>query len=120
MSEHYGKHFVAIIGGSVAGSEAAALLADNDHRAIVFDQQKLPYGKIEDGLPCWHVGLRDKEENAIDGRLTHPNVRYVPGFRLGSDGRLEELLDDWGFSAVIIAIGAWHDRKIDQLQRYLF
>ena len=113
MSEHYGKHFVAIIGGSVAGSEAAALLADNDHRAIVFDQKKLPYGKIEDGLPCWHVGLRDKEEDAIDGRLVHPNVRFVPGFRLGSDGRLEELLNDWGFSAVIIAIGAWHDRKID-------
>lgn len=113
MSEHYGKHFVAIIGGSVAGSEAAALLAENDHRAIVFDQKKLPYGKIEDGLPNWHIGLRDKEEDAIDGRLNHPNVRYVPGFRLGSDGRLEDLLNDWGFSAVIIAIGAWHDRKID-------
>ena len=113
MSEHYGKHFVAIIGGSVAGSEAAALLADKDHRAIVFDQKKLPYGKIEDGLPSWHSGLRDKEETAIDGRLNHPNVRFVPGFRLGSDGRLEDLLNDWGFSAVIIAIGAWFDRKIE-------
>lgn len=113
MSEHYGKHFVAIIGGSVAGSEAAYLLAENDHRAIVFDQKSLPYGKIEDGLPNWHIGLRDKEEDAIDRRLSHPNVRFVPGFSLGKDALLEDLLDKWGFSAVIIAIGAWHDRKIE-------
>lgn len=113
MSDHYGKHFVAIIGGSVAGSEAAALLSEHDHRAVVFDQKNLPYGKIEDGLPSWHVGLRDKEEDAIDGRLNHPNIRFVPGFRLGTDGRLDELINEWGFSAVIIAIGAWHDRKIE-------
>ena len=93
MSEHYGKHFVAIIGGSVAGSEAAYLLAENNHRAIVFDQKKLPYGKIEDGLPNWHVGLRDKEEDAIDRRLSHENVRFVPGFRLGTDARIEDLLE---------------------------
>lgn len=113
MSEHYGKHFVAVIGGSVAGSEAAQLLAENDHRTIVFDQKNLPYGKIEDGLPCWHIGLRDKEEASIDKRLSHDNVRFVPGFRLGRDATLSDLLEKWGFSAVIIAIGAWHDRKIE-------
>lgn len=110
---HYGKHFIAIIGGSVAGSEAAYLLAEGGYRAIVFDQKALPYGKIEDGLPLWHIGLRNKEEAAIDKRLSHENIRFVPGFTLGKDARIEELIDDWGFSAVIIAIGAWHDRKID-------
>jgi NADPH-dependent glutamate synthase beta subunit-like oxidoreductase len=110
--EHYGKHFIAIIGGSVAGSEAAYLLAERGYRAVVFDQKKLPYGKIEDGLPKWHVGLRDKEEGAIDKRLNHENIRFVPEFTLGKDARLEDLLDEWGFSAVIVAIGAWHDRKI--------
>jgi ferredoxin--NADP+ reductase len=113
MNPHYGKHFVAIIGGSVAGSEAAILLAEKGHRAIVFDQKMLPYGKIEDGLPNWHVGLRDKEEAAIDKRMTHPNIRFVPGFTLGKDARIEDLLNEWGFSAVIVAIGAWHDRKIE-------
>ena len=113
MNEPYGKHFVAIIGGSVAGSEAATLLAENDHRVVVFDQKALPYGKIEDGLPMWHIGLRDKEEAAIDARLDQPNIRFVPGFSLGKDGTLDELLEDWGFSAVIIAIGAWYDRKIE-------
>jgi NADPH-dependent glutamate synthase beta subunit-like oxidoreductase len=110
---HFGKHFVAIIGGSVAGSEAAFLLAEKGYRVVVFDQKALPYGKIEDGLPNWHVGLRDKEEAAIDKRLNHDNVRYVPGFTLGKDAKLEDLLNEWGFSVVIIAIGAWHDRAID-------
>jgi len=109
---HYGKHFVAIIGGSVAGSEAAILLAEKGYRVAVFDQKMLPYGKIEDGLPNWHVGLRDKEEAAIDKRMSHESVRLIPGFTLGKDGKIEDLLNVWGFSAVIIAIGAWHDRKI--------
>ena len=110
--EHSGKHFVAIIGGSVAGSEAAFMLAEKGFRVVVFDQKKLPYGKIEDGLPKWHVGLRDKEEEKIDERLSHPNVRFVPEFRIGRDATLDELANKWGFSAVIIAIGAWLDRTL--------
>ncbi len=118
--EHYGKHFIAVIGGSVAGSEAAFILAEKGYRVVVFDQKKLPYGKIEDGLPCWHIGLRNKEEAAIDKRLAHENVRFVPGFTLGKDATVHELLNEWGFSIVIIAIGAWHDRKIgvDGIEKY--
>ncbi len=109
---HSGKHFIAIIGGSVAGSEAAFILAEKGFRVVVFDQKNLPYGKIEDGLPKWHVGLRDKEEKKIDERLNHPNIRFVPGVRLGRDITLDQLANEWGFSAVIIAIGAWLDRKL--------
>jgi ferredoxin--NADP+ reductase len=117
---HYGKHFVAIIGGSVAGSEAALLLAEKGYRVAVFDQKMLPYGKIEDGLPNWHSALRDKEEAAINKRLSNEGVRFIPGFTLGKDGTIEELLNVWGFSAVIVAIGAWHDRKIavDGIEKY--
>ena len=109
---HYGKHFVAIIGGSVAGSEAAYMLAEKGIRVVVFDQKDLPYGKIEDGLPKWHAGLRDKEEKLIDQRLSHEGVRFIPNFKLGRDATLNELINDWGFSAIIIAIGAWKDRMI--------
>ncbi len=110
--EHSEKHFIAIIGGSVAGSEAAFILAEKGFRVVVFDQKNLPYGKIEDGLPKWHVGLRNKEEKKIDERLSHPNIRFVPGVRLGRDVTLDQLAKEWGFSAVIIAIGAWLDRKL--------
>lgn len=109
---HSGKHFIAIIGGSVAGSEAAHILAEKGFRVVVFDQKNLPYGKIEDGLPKWHVGLRDKEEKKIDERLGHPNIQFVPGVRLGRDLTLDQLANEWGFSAVIIAIGAWLDRAL--------
>ena len=118
---HYGKHFVAIIGGSVAGSEAAYMLADKGIRVVVFDQKDLPYGKIEDGLPKWHAGLRDKEEKLIDQRLSHEGVRFVPDFKLGRDATLDELINEWGFSAIIIAIGAWKDRMIpvDGIEQYI-
>ena len=63
--QHTGHHFVAIFGGAVAGSEAAYQMAKRGIRVVVFDQNTLPYGKIEDGLPKWHEKLRDKEEAKI-------------------------------------------------------
>lgn len=102
-------HYVIVIGGAVAGAEAAVQLARRGIRVAVLEQNALPYGKIEYGLPKWHVKLRNKEEAAIDAKLQHPLVRYVPLTRLGRDVRLPELLR-WGVSAVILANGAWRDR----------
>ena len=42
---------VLIIGGAVSGSTAAKKLTENGIRCIIVDQNRLPYGKIEDGLP---------------------------------------------------------------------
>ena len=55
------KPVVAIIGGAVAGSEAAAACAARGAIPVVFEQGARPYGKIEDGLPRWHEKLRVKE-----------------------------------------------------------
>ena len=52
------RHVVAICGGAVSGSEAAAVCAAKGITAIVFEQNVRPYGKIEDGLPRWHDRLR--------------------------------------------------------------
>lgn len=106
------KHIVAIFGGAVSGAEAAHQLTKAGIECIVFDQKKLPYGKIEDGLPKWHHKLRDKEENKIDERLSHPMVTFVPGVRLGRDIDLEDVAHSWGFSAVLLAIGAARDRPL--------
>ena len=88
---------------------------------IVFDQNLLPYGKIEDGLPKWHAKLRDKEEAKIDERLSLPSVTFVPGVRLGRDIDLEDIASNWGLSAVLLAIGAWRDRPlpIDGIDEYI-
>ena len=105
------KHFVAVFGGAVAGSEAAYQLASRGIDVAVFEQSTLPYGKIEDGLPKWHHKLRDQEEQKIDGKIDHPNIWYVPNVRLGTDISFEELRL-WGFSAIILATGAWRDRPL--------
>ncbi len=107
-----GQYFVAIIGGAIAGSVAAEILADRGIRVAVFEQNKRPYGKIEDGLPRWHVEQRKQEYGNIDARLRKPGVFFIPSTRLGRDLGFQELCDHWGFSAVILANGAWRDREL--------
>jgi ferredoxin--NADP+ reductase len=105
-------HFVAIIGGAVAGSEAASRLSTRNINCVVFEQNDLPYGKLETGLPKWHVNLRNSQEEKIDAKLKHPLVHFVPGIRLGEDVRFTELVNEWDFSAILMATGAWRDRPL--------
>jgi ferredoxin/flavodoxin---NADP+ reductase len=106
-----GHHFVAVIGGAISGSVAAEILADHGIRVAVFEQNTRPYGKIEDGLPRWHVEQRRQEYARIDARVRKPNVYFIPCAKLGRDFDLPQLLK-WGFSAVILANGAWRDREL--------
>src|SRR5262249_1992468 len=106
-----GHHFVAVIGGAISGSVAAEILADQGIRVAVFEQNTRPYGKIEDGLPRWHVEQRKQEYARIDARMKKMNVYFIPSTKLGRDFDLPQLFK-WGFSAVILANGAWRDREL--------
>lgn len=106
------KHVVAIVGGAVAGSTAAEILATNDIEVIVIEQQDRPYGKIEDGLPRWHEDQRAQEYARIDDRLDRPNIHLVPRTRLGEDVDFIDLAVNWRLSALILANGAWRDRPL--------
>jgi len=106
------RHYVAVIGGAVAGSVAAEILADHGLRVAVIEQNTRPYGKIEDGLPRWHVEQRKQEYARIDARIRKPGVVFVPSTKLGQHIDFKELTEGWGFSAVILANGAWRDREI--------
>ncbi|MDE3169026.1 MAG: FAD-dependent oxidoreductase [Acidobacteriota bacterium] len=106
------EHFVAVIGGAISGSVAAEILADHGIRVAVFEQNARPYGKIEDGLPRWHVEQRKQEYARIDARLRKPGVYYIPCTKLGRDVHFNDLANNWGFSAVILANGAWRDRDL--------
>ena len=112
MENLSGHHFIAVFGGAVAGSEAAHQLAKRGFRVVVFDQNILPYGKIEDGLPKWHEKLRDKEEAKINEKIDDPNILFVPGVQLGRDIDFEDVAKNWGFTAVLLATGAWRDRPL--------
>jgi NADPH-dependent glutamate synthase beta subunit-like oxidoreductase len=106
-----GHHFVAVIGGAISGSVAAEILADHGIRVAVFEQNTRPYGKIEDGLPRWHVEQRKQEYARIDARMKKQYVYFIPSTKLGRDFDLPQLFK-WGFSAVILANGAWRDREL--------
>jgi NADPH-dependent glutamate synthase beta subunit-like oxidoreductase len=106
------RHVVAVCGGAVSGSEAAAICAQHGIAVLVFEQNVRPYGKIEDGLPRWHDKLRAKEYQAIDQNLARPGVYFVPQTKLGVDIPFAEVAQRWGLSALLLANGAWRDRPL--------
>jgi NADPH-dependent glutamate synthase beta subunit-like oxidoreductase len=106
------RHLVAVVGGAVSGSVATEILAQGGAEVVVLEQNDRPYGKIEDGLPRWHVHQRKKEYEKIDARLSLARVHFVPRTKLGKDVSFAELVDGWGLSAVLLANGAWRDRPL--------
>ncbi|MBY0401254.1 FAD-dependent oxidoreductase [Myxococcota bacterium] len=112
MTNSNRAHCVAVIGGATAGAEIASRLADRGVSVFVFEQNKRPYGKIEDGLPRWHEALREKEYETIDEKLTRPGVELIPSTKVGRDVAFKALANEWGFSAVVLANGAWRDRPL--------
>jgi ferredoxin--NADP+ reductase len=112
MNENKPGHFIAIFGGAVAGAEAAGELSRRGIHTVIFDQNALPYGKLETGLPKWHNKLRDQQESRIDENIRHPLVSFVPLLRLGQHLSIQHLIDDFGFSAILLATGAWSDRPL--------
>jgi len=99
------------VGAATAGAETAGTLAERGVTVAVFEQNARPYGKIEDGLPRWHVRLRQKEYALIDEKLDRRGVLFVPLTKIGRDIDFEDLVR-WGFTAVVLAHGAWRDRPL--------
>ena len=110
ISDRKPRHVVAVVGAATAGSEIARVLSDRGVMVVVIEQNPRPYGKIEDGLPRWHVKQRKDEYKEINQRLDQPNVEYVPMSRLGRDIPFDELRAAWGLSAIVLTHGAWRDR----------
>jgi NADPH-dependent glutamate synthase beta subunit-like oxidoreductase len=106
------RHVVAVIGGATAGAETAGRLAELGVEVVVFEQNPRPYGKIEDGLPHWHAALRRKEYETIAEKHATPGVHFVPQTKVGREVGFGELASGWGFSAVVLACGAWRDRPL--------
>jgi NADPH-dependent glutamate synthase beta subunit-like oxidoreductase len=115
------EHVIAVVGGAVAGSEAAAYAAERGAVVLVIDQGERPYGKIEDGLPRWHEKLREQEYARIDENLSKPNVLFLPRTAVGADVDLGTLRDELGLSAVLLANGAWRDRPlpVEGIERFV-
>lgn len=105
------RHAVAVVGAACSGAECAEILAQSGCYVTVFDQNARPFGKIEDGLPRWHAKQRSQEYVKIAGKLAHPGIDYVPSTAIGRDLSLADLRAR-GFSAIVLACGAWRDRPV--------
>ena len=106
MSENRQNVLCRDCGGAISGSVAAGDTGRaRNSRVAVIEQNKRPYGKIEDGLPRWHVDQRKQEYGRIDARLRKSGVYFVPCVKLGRDLDFMEFCNRWGFSAVIPANG---------------
>ena len=105
------RHAVAVIGGACAGAEAAEIFAKAGIYTVVIDQNQRPFGKIEDGLPRWHGRQRSREYGKIADKLSTDGIDFMPTTKIGRDLDFETLRS-WGFSAVVLACGAWSDRKL--------
>ena len=101
---------VLIIGGAVSGSTAVKKLTDEGIRCVVVEQNRMPYGKIEDGLPRWHEKQRINEYFKIDDIISNELVDFVPLTRIGRDISFEEIYN-MGWSCIYFANGAWKDRS---------
>jgi len=110
INENFPRHVMAVVGAATAGSEIARILARRGALVVVIEQNPRPYGKIEDGLPRWHVKQRKDEYAEINDRLDHPNIAFMPMTALGRDLDFEELRTAWGLSGIVLAHGAWRDR----------
>ena len=101
---------VLIIGGAVSGSTAVKKLTDEGIRCVVVEQNRMPYGKIEDGLPRWHEKQLINEYFKIDDIISNELVDFVPLTRIGKDVSFEEIYN-MGWSCIYFANGAWKDRS---------
>jgi len=114
------SHVVVVCGGAVSGSEAASQAVARGAQVVVLEQNKRPYGKIEDGLPRWHKKLRDREYGRINASLDQPGVYFVPETTLGKDISFDMLIKELAPSVVLLANGAWRDRSLgDEFNPYV-
>ncbi|MGA1843053.1 MAG: FAD-dependent oxidoreductase [bacterium] len=100
---------VAIIGAGPAGLAAAHFLRLQGHQATIFEANPKPGGMLRYGIPEYRLPKRemDRELDLILGM----GVGIEYGVRLGRDMDIQALREK-GFNAILLAIGAWAERKL--------
>src|SRR5215216_154224 len=105
------RHF-AVVGSGPAGfytAEALQKAFEGQARIDIIDRYAVPYGLIRFGVAPDHQSLKAVAKR-YDKVAESDNVRLVGNVTVGSDIGIEELTAV--YDAVILAIGAPHDRKL--------
>jgi ferredoxin--NADP+ reductase len=105
------RHF-AIVGSGPAGfytAEALSKAYGDRARIDILDRYPVPYGLIRFGVAPDHQSLKAVSKR-YDKVAEEPGVDFIGNVTVGRDISVAELLDL--YDAVILAIGAPHDRKL--------
>ena len=109
------RHF-AVVGSGPAGFYTAEALhkafegaGDNGARIDIIDRYAVPYGLIRFGVAPDHQSLKAVSKR-YDKVAESDGVDFIGNVTIGRDVSVAELLDL--YDAVILAIGAPHDRKL--------
>src|ERR671916_3150408 len=104
------RHF-AVVGSGPAGfytAEALAKAYGDAARIDIIDRYPVPYGLIRFGVAPDHQSLKAVSKR-YDKVAETDGVGFIGNVAVGSDVSVDELLEH--YDAVILAIGAPHDRK---------
>ena len=105
------RHF-AVVGSGPAGfytAEALAKAYGGQARIDIIDRYPVPYGLIRFGVAPDHQSLKAVSKR-YDKVAETDGVGFIGNVAVGSDVSVDELLEH--YDAVILAIGAPHDRKL--------
>ena len=105
------RHF-AVVGSGPAGfytAEALSKAYGERARIDILDRYPVPYGLIRFGVAPDHQSLKAVSKR-YDKVADEPGVDFIGNVTIGRDVSVDELLGL--YDAVILAIGAPHDRKL--------
>lgn len=97
-------HKVAIVGSGPAGLTCAGELAKKGHDVTIFEALHRPGGVLVYGIPEFR--LPNKIIDAEVNRLREMGVKIVCNAVIGRTFTVDDLLDEEGFHAVFLGIGA--------------
>lgn len=100
---------VAIIGSGPAGLTAAHFLRLKGHAVTIFDANPKPGGMLRYGIPEYRLPKEEMDREI--GLITNMGVKTEYGVRFGRDMDLDSLRKQ-GYNAILLAIGAWSERKL--------
>ena len=95
---------VAIVGSGPAGLTCAAELAQKGYRVTIFEALHATGGVLRYGIPEFRLPkeILDLETE----RIKALGVEIYTNFVIGRTATIDELFDEWGFSAIFLATGA--------------
>ena len=101
---------VAVVGAGPAGLTAALRLAQKGYEVTVFEKLPVPGGMMAVGIPNYR--LRKDILNLEIDNIRRAGVEIRCNQALGKEFSVDSLMDEHGYKAVVLAIGAHVSRKL--------